>query len=119
MQIDSNQKEKLMALLEYELFMLLCITFISILLSIIASLLGSYIKMFTIFFGAEGTLLLAFALKPSWEASQGCPEKGLRKKLSWWITEGSKRQVLISFNPIAFYFGLLFLLISILLSALT
>jgi hypothetical protein len=116
--MDSNKKENLRALVEYELSMLLSITCFSILLSIIASFMASYLKVITLFFGVEGSILLAFALKPSWEASQGYPQKGFRKKISWWITEGSKRQVLINFNPIVFYSGLIFLLISILLSAL-
>lgn len=75
-------------------------------------------EMFLVLFlGLEGTVALASAFSPAVdELSSATSEKGYRKLL-WWFNEAWKYRTLISYHPVLFYFGLLMLAISMLLSA--
>ena len=73
------------------------------------------LKAVALFFGLEGTVLLASALSPAGDMEER--PKGLRKKLVWSFTEGRRLNYPINYNPVLFYCGLLFLAVSFVLSS--
>jgi len=69
--------------------------------------------------GISGTILLGFSFSPQADQLNVGEPKELRKRIKWWIKEGSKRSVPFQFNPIIFYLGLFFVAFSIILSTIS
>jgi hypothetical protein len=76
----------------------------------------SVLKAVALFFGLEGTLLLASALSPPHGDMEEMP-KGILKKFLWPFTDGRRLAYPIRYNPVFFYGGLVFLAASFVLSA--
>ena len=73
------------------------------------------LKSVALFFGLEGTVLLASALSPPQDIEE--MPKGLLGAIVWSFTEGRRLAYPVRYNPVFFYFGLGFLAVSFLLSS--
>ena len=76
----------------------------------------SALKAVALFFGLEGTVLLASALSPPHGDMEEMP-KGILKMLLSSFTDGRHLAYPIRYNPVFFYGGLVFLAVSFVLSA--
>ncbi len=74
------------------------------------------IKAFALFFGLEGTALLALAFSPDRDEMKVARPKGILKALLWPFTEGRSLNYPINYNPVFFYGGLVGLAVSMVLS---
>lgn len=79
----------------------------------------SAIEVCALFFGLEGTVLLASALSPPRHDIESPKKNGILNWLKWWRDEGRGYAYPIQYNPVFFYAGLIFLAISMTLSAIS
>jgi hypothetical protein len=73
------------------------------------------LKTAALFFGLEGTVLLASAISPPDDMEE--MPKNLLKKFMWSFTEGRRLAYPTHYNPVFFYGGLVFLAVSFVLSS--
>ncbi len=77
------------------------------------------INTVALFFGLEGTVLLASALSLPRDEIEVPNKKGFMHWLKWWNAEGKNYRYPVSYNPVCFYGGLLFLALSMILSSIS
>lgn len=77
------------------------------------------VKVFTLFFGLEGTVLLASAFSPPYDERKLEMPQGVWKKFLWPFTEGRGNAYPIRYNHIFYYGGLVLLAISMVLSVIS
>lgn len=75
----------------------------------------SFIMVFALFLGLEGTVLLASALSPPRYDMESPAKKQFLNWLKWWREEGRGYAYPIHYNPVFFYAGLFFLAVSMIL----
>lgn len=95
----------------------IALTLLAVLLTVAVKWYASIaaLKAVALFFGLEGTVLLALALSPPDDMEE--MPNGLLKKFVWSFTEGRHRAYPIHYNPAFFYGGLVFLAVSFVLSS--
>lgn len=96
-----------------EIALSLLAVFITVAVQCYASLTA--LKTAALFFGLEGTVLLASALSPPDDMEE--MPKSLLKKFMWPFTEGRRLAYPIYYNPVFFYGGLMCLAFSLVLSS--
>lgn len=96
-------------------FVLMTITVVFITIAMFYGALLGLRTATALLFGLEGTVLLASAF--STEQLDHASPKTLFSKLKWYLTRGSEYGVPVCYHPMAYYGGLLFIAISLVLSA--
>lgn len=96
---------------------LIALTVVAVLVTVAVAFLAcvATIKAVMLFFGLEGTALLASALSPPTDMEVP-KQKGILKRVSWWFTEGRGWNYPVHYNPVFFYGGLFLLALSMVLS---
>ena len=99
----------------------MALTIFAIVLSVAVKFLAGIgiIKAVALFFGLEGTALLASALSPPHDEIKAGRPKGILKMLFWQFTEGRNLNYPINYNPFFFYGGLLALALSMVLATIS
>lgn len=97
---------------------IILISFLSVLITVAVKYFANIavLKAVALFFGLEGTVLLASAISPPHGDMEEMP-KSLIKRFLWSFTDGRRLAYPIHYHPVYFYGGLLILAISFVLSA--
>ncbi len=77
------------------------------------------VKVLALFFGLEGTVLLASAFSPPHDAIKFVRPKGILSALLWEFNEGRDLNYPINYNRLFFYGGLSALALSMVLSTIS